>query len=562
MLGHEIGHQHQQPAYQIDLSTESTVNIYSYVVERNIQGSSYARTSAARWQGAWNTYLKQPVEQRVYNMNSDELTTLVGFNRDELRFMPWEQLFLIFGDDFYKRLHRIVREEEVTSGSEQDRRLYLIWKSSQVTGYDLREFFNQWGIRVTEDAYKDTLQNRITRALQSGAVVALPQPVDSLMAVTGQSKPTWAPLPLLGITTSEPSTGTFLVRDNWTIITSIAGAKDATVGGDKPENIIDGDKTSAFCYVKPGKTYSGVSTPANHVPSFTIDMKEPATIKYFRYAHRTTGNTTTPLRAKKVSLYGKNIEAEEFTPIIQNFVLTVSNNEERVDFSPVTCRYVQLVFNDWDKTSGSTIQVAEFDLGPRIYLGPVIPPITPPEDTTPVTPPVVPPVTPPEDTTPVTPPVVPPVTPPEDTTPVTPPVVPPVTPPEDTTTITPPVVPPVTPPEDTTPVTPPVVPPVTPPVAEDTIKSGIWGGVPTEEMPYILYPNPVKVGQPFYIHLRDGRGAVSATVVRIYDASGKKIRERTAATIPIREVIYTSGFFVVSVETPRGRRAVKLVISD
>ncbi|MDR0414694.1 MAG: M60 family metallopeptidase, partial [Prevotellaceae bacterium] len=161
MLGHEIGHQHQQPAYQISQATESTVNIYSYVVERSLQGSGYNRTTADKWKKAQETYLRLPVERRVYDMNSDSLQAIIGFNRDELRFMPWEQLFIIFGDEFYRRLHRIVREEEVTGGSEQDRRLYLIWKASQITGYDLCEFFNQWGIRVTEKANVDTLQARI-----------------------------------------------------------------------------------------------------------------------------------------------------------------------------------------------------------------------------------------------------------------------------------------------------------------------------------------------------------------------------------------------------------------
>ncbi|GHT71398.1 hypothetical protein FACS189455_3110 [Bacteroidia bacterium] len=143
MLGHELGHQHQQPAYQINQSTESTVNIYSYVVERSIQGSGYNRTTATRWTQVQNSYLKLFFSKRIYDMPDSELEAVTGFNRDELRFMVWEQLFLIFGDDFYKRLHRVVREEKVTGGGTDERRAYLIWKASQVSGYDLTEYFNQ-----------------------------------------------------------------------------------------------------------------------------------------------------------------------------------------------------------------------------------------------------------------------------------------------------------------------------------------------------------------------------------------------------------------------------------
>jgi hypothetical protein len=722
MLGHELGHQHQQPAYQINLSTESTVNIYSYVVERNIQGSGYTRTTAAKWKQAQDTYLSLPVEERVYDMDSETLEALFGANRDELRFMVWEQLLLIFGDDFYKRLHRITREEQVVSGSEQDRRLYLIWKASQITGYDLREFFNRWGIRVTDDACKDTLQARFEGALSSSAVAALPKPVDSLLAVTGQSKPAWTPLPLQGISSSRPSVS-FLERDGWTIIASLTGAKDDVVGGDKPEYIIDEDKTTAFCFVKPGKTYGGITVPAGHVPSFTIDMKRRENITCFRYLHRTS-NTLEYLRARKVSLYGKNSEAEEFAPIVENVALTVTLDEERIDFPPATYRYVQLRYIEWNTTSGGTIQVAEFDLGPERDT--VLSPVAPPAGGADTTATVDPPATPPAGDTATTPsvsflergswtiitsstgpadgtvggdkpeyiidgdkstaflfvkpgktyggvavpaghvpsftidmkqrenisyfrylhrtsgnsqamlrasnvslygkdaeaddftPIVenvaldvsrdeeridfPPATyryvqlryigwnttsgstiqvaefdlgPERDT--VLSPVDPPATPPAGGADTAATVDPPATPPAggadtaDTVdpPATPPaggadtaatVDPPATPPAGGDSTSTGIWGSVTTGEAPYILYPNPVKAGSPFYISAEpSGRGAEKSTI-RIYDAEGKRIRERVGAATPIADVLYTSGIFFVSVESSLGRKLFKVLV--
>lgn len=208
MLGHEVGHQHQQPAYMINQSTESTVNLYAYHTERFIQfqkgNPNYNRTSAERWQAAQTTYLQLPVEERVYNMPDSELRALTGMDQNELRFMPWEQLFIIFGDDFYKMLHRITREENVLGGYEQERRVYLIWKSSQISGYDLRDFFNQWGIRPTESYYVNQVNTNIERCLADGSII--PMPYDNLhLTVTGQNRPSWAPLTLRGITTSSPS---------------------------------------------------------------------------------------------------------------------------------------------------------------------------------------------------------------------------------------------------------------------------------------------------------------------------------------------------------------------
>jgi len=216
MLGHEVGHQHQQPAYLINQATESTVNIYSYVVERDqverVQGRDpYNRTSAARWSQVQSTYLKLPVAERVYDMPDAELESITGYNRDETRFMPWEQLFLIFGDEFYHYLHRITREEKVTGGGADERRFYLIWKASQITGYDMSEFFNLWGIKIlTDNTLRERLKKTIYTALINGDIEPLPVSAEQMTLVTGQQRPPWTPLPLKGIKTAIPSYGTLL----------------------------------------------------------------------------------------------------------------------------------------------------------------------------------------------------------------------------------------------------------------------------------------------------------------------------------------------------------------
>ena len=370
MLGHELGHQHQQPAYQINQATESTVNIYSYVVERYFQSllgnNDYNRTSAVRWTQAQNTYLKLPVEQRVYDMPDAELEAIIGFNRDELRFMPWEHLFLIFGDQFYKTLHRVVREEKVIGGAADERRAYLIWKASQVTGYDLIEFFNQWGIRVTDASIKADLQEKMADALKQETIIPLPVTVEECLMVTGQSRPDWTPIPLIGITSSKSDAFEPLDRTDWSITTSIEGPFDSTVGGDDPEYIIDENRTTAFSFVKPGNSYEGITAPSNYIPSFTIDRKSEQTFNAIIYVHRTANNNLERLRARQISVYGSN-DGEDFLPFVENHVIDYVKNADEIliEFQPVSYRYIKVIIEDWNKNPGEgyTIQVAEFYVG-------------------------------------------------------------------------------------------------------------------------------------------------------------------------------------------------------
>lgn len=374
MLGHEIGHQHQQSAYQINKATESTVNIYSYVVERNIQGAGYNRTTAQRWIQTKNTYLKLPFSQRVYDMpgmaTDDDFDNFLGFNRDELRFMVWEQLFIIFGDDFYKTLHRVVREEKVIGGGADERRAYLILKASQVTGYDLTEFFNLWGIRVTDAIIKADLRAKMAYYKSNGDIFdlsAIGRTPEDLLAVTGQNRPSWTPVALRGIRSSVSALPEKLDRTDWEIWTSyddnFGAPTDATVGGDQSSYIIDGSTTTAFAFVKPGKAYNGITVPEGQEVSFTIDMKTVKSFNYVSYTHRFSGNTYEQLRARKLSVYGYNSGAP--TPLKEHYEVNYENNANTVtiEFPVASYRYIKVVIEDWNHDTGSTVQIADFNVG-------------------------------------------------------------------------------------------------------------------------------------------------------------------------------------------------------
>lgn len=206
MLGHEVGHQHQQSAYQINKSTESTVNIYTWMAFKEIDKAEGRpepnRTPEAKWDTVQKYYLSLPIEERIYDMADADLQELnKGINRDEVRFMPWEQFFFVFGDQFYKTLHRITREEHKAGGNEQERRFYLIWTASRIAGYDLRNHFDNWGIRVTEDYTLLQMNKKFEEAN-----LPLPPHNDEipLYLITPYNKPSWIPLALQGITTSSP----------------------------------------------------------------------------------------------------------------------------------------------------------------------------------------------------------------------------------------------------------------------------------------------------------------------------------------------------------------------
>ena len=163
-----------------------------------------------------------------------------------------------------------------------------------------------------------------------------------------------------------------LKRTDWLIKTSSEGVADTSVApaGDEPRYIIDGDSQTAFLFVKPGKTYGGVTVPAGSKPWFEIDMKKENEMTYLLYRHRDYNNTSTPLRASKASIYGKNNESEDYLSILENFNIPTNTTEVRIDLpEKVKYRYLKFLIEAWDDLTGSTIQVSEFNIGTNSLAG-------------------------------------------------------------------------------------------------------------------------------------------------------------------------------------------------
>lgn len=160
-----------------------------------------------------------------------------------------------------------------------------------------------------------------------------------------------------------------LDRSDWTISCSINAPADGTVKGTEPEYIIDGDNITSYLFVKPGKDYGGIKAPNDYIPSFTIKMANPQDFNTLIYRHRTEGNNSEWLRASKISLYAKNNENDEFTLIMPSTPIATDLAEVKITLANmVNYKYVKITMDEWH-TSGSTIQISEFNLGVTTTIG-------------------------------------------------------------------------------------------------------------------------------------------------------------------------------------------------
>ncbi|WP_052422658.1 M60 family metallopeptidase [Nonomuraea candida] len=137
---HELGHQHQQMAWRPSELTEVTVNIYSLAVQRHFGMPSNLVTNKA-----YETALaKLPV------------TSYAGLGAFE-KLVPFRQLELGFGDGFYPRVHRLVREERPASSSGDSARRFTLMALyfSRAAGHDLTTFLRAWAFPVPESGYAE-----------------------------------------------------------------------------------------------------------------------------------------------------------------------------------------------------------------------------------------------------------------------------------------------------------------------------------------------------------------------------------------------------------------------
>ncbi|MER5495627.1 M60 family metallopeptidase [Streptomyces sp. NPDC002561] len=142
-LYHELGHLHQQFAYKPGGLTEVTVNIYSLAAQRTLGQPSNLLTVDPK------TGL-DPFRSARQKFGTPGLTYEKSFGAYE-KLVPLRQLELAFGEDFWPRMHRLVREENPQSHYTENEKRYraLATYSSRVAGHDLTDFFvNTWAFPI------------------------------------------------------------------------------------------------------------------------------------------------------------------------------------------------------------------------------------------------------------------------------------------------------------------------------------------------------------------------------------------------------------------------------
>lgn len=158
-------------------------------------------------------------------------------------------------------------------------------------------------------------------------------------------------------------------RALWTVDTSIvyANGKNYTTDGStgNPEHLIDGVSSTYLALTKPGKKYNEEVTPANHILFFVVDMGSEQEFNFFRYVHR---NTTSNFQAYKISMFGSN-DNKDFAVIEEDIAVGPATTSSTVTFekavSSSKCRYIKVVFRDWNKSAGTNLTVAEFNVAKK-----------------------------------------------------------------------------------------------------------------------------------------------------------------------------------------------------
>ncbi|MEV5204798.1 M60 family metallopeptidase [Streptomyces sp. NPDC053720] len=153
-LYHELGHLHQQGAYQADQLTEVTVNIYSLAAQRTLGQTSNLLTVDPK------TGLNH-FQTALPKLGTSGISYEKTFGAYE-KLVPLRQLELAFGEDFWPKLHRLVRSEHQGEAPVDDythdpvinARQYLALAScaGRTAGYDLTDFFvHKWALPIDSE---------------------------------------------------------------------------------------------------------------------------------------------------------------------------------------------------------------------------------------------------------------------------------------------------------------------------------------------------------------------------------------------------------------------------
>jgi hypothetical protein len=154
VVAHEMGHLHQQSAYNWStLSNEVTNEIFSVYIDKLVSGGKPSMVARAGiWPGVKN-YLDNTSPDKNFNTSfANSFTSNVNW----LRLSMFLQLQMAYGDEFIVQLHKKGRYE--ISGldedsPDEDKMRYFMLQSCIISGKNLSNFFRKWGFKVNEEVY-------------------------------------------------------------------------------------------------------------------------------------------------------------------------------------------------------------------------------------------------------------------------------------------------------------------------------------------------------------------------------------------------------------------------
>jgi outer membrane lipoprotein-sorting protein len=149
-LWHEMGHHRQALNWDWNEVDEVSVNIYSLACLYELDGTITWLKGKEVWD-VLAEYFETPIEER--NFNTDKT---IGGNG---RLAMFRQLWMAFGDEFYIKVHQLAREDNAkpdprvkprydSTGDQQMAHFMLL--SSAASGYNLKNFFRQWGFKLPQ----------------------------------------------------------------------------------------------------------------------------------------------------------------------------------------------------------------------------------------------------------------------------------------------------------------------------------------------------------------------------------------------------------------------------
>lgn len=134
-------------------------------------------------------------------------------------------------------------------------------------------------------------------------------------------------------------------------------------GGGQPEKMIDGSNSTFFALVKPSKgDYGGYKHPDGAEFGFIVDLGGVQEFNRFKWKHRTDG-TSTKFQAHKIRVSGSN-DKKDYKVLEESLESKAASGEIELPLKETyTYRYIKVEYIEYDKSSGSLLCVAEFNVG-------------------------------------------------------------------------------------------------------------------------------------------------------------------------------------------------------